>query len=91
MPLDRWEVDGLPFPGAARFGGWILPSGGGGGRGGWAVEGGIKTFYAALFGISAQEATVLRDVQNRWEETYEVWNGTMTYSECSDLSGSHHI
>ena len=53
VPLGRWDVDGLPYPGAARFGGWLGC--------------GIECFDAALFGMPAQEA-VLMDVQHRCAE-----------------------
>ena len=60
MPLGRWDVDGLPYPGAARFGGWLGC--------------GIECFDAALFGIPAQEA-VLMDVQHRCAERWRRGEG----------------
>lgn len=50
MPLPRWDVDNLPYGGAARFGGWLGD--------------GIEVFDAAAFGIAPQEA-LLMDAQHR--------------------------
>lgn len=50
VPLGRWDVDGLPYGGAARFGGWLGSD--------------VECFDAGLFGISPQEA-LLMDMQHR--------------------------
>ena len=48
--MSRWDVDDLPYSGAARFGGWLGD--------------GIEVFDSGLFGISPQEA-LLMDAQHR--------------------------